>query len=272
MSNQDLDYRLFDHTEITNLLFHPRSESGYPVSEQKFQELSIPVDKQVTIGGRFYASGTQAPVLLFFHGNGEIVADYDDIGQFYQRVNVNFLAVDYRGYGISTGQPSVSAMLNDCSTIFRYVMNFLHTNGYNGAMIVMGRSLGSASALELAAKFPDRIDGLIIESGFAFAIPLMRLVGIDTNRLGIKQDVIANDTKISGFTKPTLIIHAEFDHIIPFSDAERLYQRAGDKDKKLLKIPDANHNDILARGLETYMKEVRSLIERAIKIGAAKKG
>jgi hypothetical protein len=268
MTTQDQDYQLFDRIEVTNLLFHPRSESGVPADDQGFRELTIPVGEQVAIGGRLYTSGRNAPILLFFHGNGEIVEDYDDIGRFYQRVNVNFLAVDYRGYGTSTGHPGVSSMMNDCSAIFTFVVSYLQSNGYTGAIIVMGRSLGSASALELVTRFPDRIDGLIIESGFAFALPLMRLVGIDIDRLGINDDIFANDKKIAGFTKPTLIIHAEFDHIIPFSDGERLYDQSGDKAKKLLKIPGANHNDILARGLESYMKEVRTLIERSIKLKA----
>jgi len=43
----------------------------------------------------------------------------------------------------------------------------------------MGRSLGSAPAIELAAAHADRVCGLIIESGFAFAGPLLRLLGID---------------------------------------------------------------------------------------------
>ena len=47
-----------------------------------------------------------APSILFFHGNGEIVADYDDLGPLYNRMGINFLAADYRGYGRSTGRPT----------------------------------------------------------------------------------------------------------------------------------------------------------------------
>ncbi|MCK7515883.1 MAG: lysophospholipase [Desulfobacterales bacterium] len=84
--------------------------------------------------------------ILFFHGNGEIVDDYDDLGPFYNRLGINFLAVDYRGYGNSTGKPTTSAMLADCHVIFKFVNDWLREKGYTGALIVMGRSLGSASA------------------------------------------------------------------------------------------------------------------------------
>lgn len=259
------DYSILDSPQVCQFLFHPRPESGFETSDKRYQELLIPVDDEVSIGARFYASQQGAPVLLFFHGNGEIVADYDDLGQFYQRMNINFMAVDYRGYGISGGTPTVSSMLKDSHQIYDYVVEYLKESRFTGALLVMGRSLGSASALELAASHSELIDGLIIESGFAFSLPLLRLLGIDLERIGVDTDPIANDQKIKQFSNPTLVIHAEFDHIIPFSDGQCLFQNAQDPQKELLKIPGANHNDILARGLEDYMKAVKKLVERAVK-------
>jgi pimeloyl-ACP methyl ester carboxylesterase len=95
----------------------------------------------------------------------------------YNRMGINFLPVDYRGYGCSTGRPTVTAMMRDCHVIFEFVKQWLEKNRYTGSFIVMGRSLGSASALELAANYKDRIDALIIESGFAHAGPLLQLLG-----------------------------------------------------------------------------------------------
>lgn len=270
MSDEKSIYEPLDRPEVTNYLFHPRGESGFGSGEKRFEELTIPVDENVAIGARFYACGKRAPVLLFFHGNGEIVEDYDDIGQFYQRMNINFFPVDYRGYGISTGKPTVTAMMNDCNRIFDFAVNYLRSNGFEGAIVIMGRSLGSASVLELINTRKDLVDGLIIESGFAFALPLLKLVGINLDSIGVTEDLIANDKKIDGFDQPTLIIHAEFDHIIPFSDGEHLYNQSPDQDKRMLKVPGANHNDILARGLENYMQAVKELVERAVKFHAGR--
>ncbi len=265
MGSDTSKLQIFDSPEVTRFLFHPRPEMGTTSEPERYSELSVPVDPEVVIGGRFYASDTKAPVLLFFHGNGEIVEDYDDIGQLYQRMNVNFIPVDFRGYGRSTGTPNVSSMLSDSHKILAYVKDYLDSTGYTGAMVVMGRSLGSASALELVSRHPDKIDGLIIESGFAFSIPLLQLLGINVQALGLdEEDGIENHAKIKDFDKPTLVIHAEFDHIIPFSDGEYLFQQSPDEGKKLLKIPGANHNDILAKGLESYIIEVKKLIERAM--------
>lgn len=265
MSRQKSDYTLFDLPEVTRFLFHPRKEMGMSSGIYPFKDLLIPVADNVEIGARFYACDKRGPVLLYFHGNGEIVEDYDDFSQLYMRMNVNFLPVDYRGYGKSTGEPNVSSMMTDCHEIFHYVRNWLAEQGYSGAVICMGRSLGSASVLEIVSNYSDKVDGLIIESGFAFALPLLRLLGIDTERLGVTEEgSFENYNKISAFNRPTLVIHAENDHIIPFSDGQKLFENAADPEKQFLKIPGANHNDILAKGLQDYMYAVKNLIERAI--------
>jgi len=263
MPTKERDYSAFDRPEIVRFLFNPRPEWGTAEDPETYQTVTIDVDEAVTLGARFYPAHPLAPNLLFFHGNGEIVADYDDIAQLYRRMNVNFFPVDYRGYGLSSGQPTVSNMMRDSHRVLAFFRNFLADQGYKGPCVVMGRSLGSASALELAASFPDRIDGLIIESGFALALPLLRLIGVDTNRLGVREEEgFDNLDKIRGFVKPTLIIHAEYDHIIPFSDGEALFEACAAKDKTLLMIPSANHNDIFSYGLQEYMDAVKLLLER----------
>jgi pimeloyl-ACP methyl ester carboxylesterase len=221
------------------------------------------VAEEVAIGARFHLTAHSAVSILFFHGNGEIVDDYDDLGPFYNRLGINFLAVDYRGYGNSTGKPTTSAMLADCHVIFTFVTDWLREKGYTGALIVMGRSLGSASALELTSHYPEQIAGLIIESGFAYTGPLLRLIGIDTEALGFKESQgIQNLERIKAFSKPTLIIHAELDHIIPFSDGQVLYDTSPAVDKRLLKIPQANHNNIFAVGLQQYLDAVKTFADK----------
>jgi pimeloyl-ACP methyl ester carboxylesterase len=152
--------------------------------------------------------------------------------------------------------------MQDCHTIFLFIKKWLEQQGYTGPLVVMGRSLGSASALELASTRSTDINALIIESGFAQAVPLLNLLGIDTRRLGFKEENgFRNIDKIKRFKKPTLIIHAEFDHIIPYSDGQSLFDASVAKDKKLLQIPGANHNDIFARGLSAYLTAIQNMVE-----------
>ena len=264
-----IDYSVLDRPEILTFLFHPRPEWGETGSDNRGEDLLIPVETDVVVGARFHMEEASAPNILFFHGNGEIVADYDDLGSAYNRIGINFLPVDYRGYGRSTGQPTITAMMRDSHLVFDFVKKWLLDKGYRGPLILMSRSLGSASVLELASHYKDQIDGLIIESGFAFSGPLLQLLGINLRAINFSEEMgFGNLDKIQRFDKPTLIIHAELDHIIPFSDGQALYDASPSSDKTLLKIPNANHNDIFMRGLSEYMAAVRTLAHHVTFLGS----
>lgn len=257
MADKSSVYEKLDNPEITAYLFHPRSDGFSSFPDDRSTRLDIKVDENVIIGAQFFHHGKTSPTILFFHGNGEIVSDYDDIAPLFTQAGVNFFPVDYRGYGRSTGTPCVSSMIKDAHKIFSYARDWCSKNGYTGPFIVMGRSLGSASVLELVSVYQDRVDGLIIESGFAWIIPLLKLLGINTDRLGIKDDAFNNIDKIKKFPGKTLVIHAEYDHIIPFSDGENLFKASPSPDKKFIKIPGANHNTIFQFGLNEYFRAVK---------------
>ena len=258
-----INYSELDRPEILMFLFHPRPEWTESVSELPFEQIQVPVDKDVVVGGRFYVRKKEAPILLHFHGNGEIVADYEDVAPLFVKAGLNFLPVDYRGYGKSTGKPTVTSMMRDCHVIFDYVQNLLRERGFSGPFLLMGRSLGSASVLELISCYESRIDGLIVESGFAKAGPLLQLIGIDTQSIGFREDRgFRNIDKIRTFPKPTLIIHAERDHIIPFSEGQALFEACPAPEKQFLEVGEANHNDIFFRGMPDYMEAVKNLTQR----------
>lgn len=252
-----------DRPDVLSRIFHPRREPAMHQAPGGAVDVSIPVEGGVEVAGRFHVAGEAACNLLFFHGNGEIVADYDDLGPFYKGMGINFLPVDYRGYGRSTGTPTVTGIMRDCHTIFAFARDWLGKYRCAGPLVVMGRSLGSASALELASHYEKDIAGLIIESGFAYLVPLLELLGVDAEALGFREEEgFHNVDKIRGFQKPTLIIHAERDHIIPFSDGQALYDASPAREKTLLKIPGANHNDIFMRGFSAYMEAMKALMEK----------
>ena len=258
-----IDFSRLDRPEILMFLFHPRPEMQTAPSADRAMDLSIPVEGGNTIGARFHISGNRAPNILFFHGNGEIVSDYDDLGPFYNREGINFIPVDYRGYGRSTGNPTITAMMRDCHFVFDFIKTWLKKNGYSGPLILMGRSLGSASVLELAFHYKEEVEALVVESGFAYSGPLLELLGINLASIDFREEEgFRNLDKIRSFDKPALIIHAEMDHIIPFSDGQALFNACASTDKDMLKIPGANHNDIFARGLSEYISAIKTLAEK----------
>ncbi|MDV7392895.1 hypothetical protein RZS08_16110, partial [Arthrospira platensis SPKY1] len=94
------DYSLLDRPEVLACLFHPRR--GYrPGGQADDGDPRIPVADGVVIGGRCHWTDPEAVTILFFHGNGEIAEDYDDLGPLFAQRRINFLVADYRGYGSS---------------------------------------------------------------------------------------------------------------------------------------------------------------------------
>jgi len=252
-----------DHPDITRILFHPRKDPGYPPPASCADEM-IPVADDISVNGRFYLAGTENPHIIFFHGNGEIASDYDDIGPIYNQHGLNFLVVDYRGYGKSGGSPNVSALLNDVHPVFSYIREWMNRKARTGPIWIMGRSLGSAAALELASHHSNECSGLIIESGFAHTVDLLSRIGIDTRPFADKTDAaITNVDKIAKYNKPTLIIHAEHDHIIPLSHGKDLYERSPAAIKDLQIINGADHNTIFYVAGITYFSVIKSFVDQA---------
>ena len=243
---------------INSFLFHPRK--SYHEMDEK--DIQINVDDSVMVGARLHLVSKSAPTILFFHGNGEIGPEYDDIARVYNQKNINFIIADFRGYGFSSGIPNVENTQSDAHIILNFVLKHLKEKNYSGSLVLMGRSLGSVSVLELIKRYPQDFSGLIIESGFADEEPLFKLIGTTAEQAGFKkEDGFLNGEKIKKYKGPLLVIHAEQDHIVPFTQGELLYNSCPSKNKKFLSIPNANHNNILGINPQKYFEEVRFFVK-----------
>ena len=242
-----------DSPEVLAVAFHPRREGH--TRHTGFERLEIPVEPGVMVGGRFYGGAPDGPTILFFHGNGEIVADYHDVAQIFQGQGINFMPVDYRGYGLSTGTPTISSMLADAGTVYDFARAWLRERSYEGRFIVMGRSLGSAPALHLAAAHSPDVDALIIDSGFAHIVPLLSRLGAPVAPHAMDH-VVGQLENMKAYEGPSLIIHGTHDMIIPIGDAEDLKRAAGHPDTRLLRIEGAGHNNIMAVAFGEYFEAV----------------
>ena len=236
---------LIDNPTVSNVVFYPRKILMPKETDPNIRILKLNIENDILIGGFFYLNNPDLPTILLFHGNGEIASDYDFIAPHYTS-KLNLCIVEYRGYGLSTGSPSFSAMLTDAHKIFTGVKDFLNENGFTGPLILMGRSLGSASAIELASSYQDDIAALIIESGFAHTYNLLYRLGIP-KRLFMEheEDDVSPLPLMKRISLPTLIIHGKRDFIIPVNDAYSLHNACSSERKKLIIIPPAGHNDIM---------------------------
>ncbi len=241
-----------DHPVVNSTAFFPRPASGLP-GPPGSETLRIPVEDGVSVVARYHPSGLSAPIVLHFHGNGEIVSDYDLIAPAFLSAGASLVSTDYRGYGGSTGSPSTSNLINDAPIVLDHVIAFLKERGHTGPLVVMGRSLGSAPAIELAATRGGDIAGLIVDSGFARIPPLLALFGISLESLGLR-DVsgLDNEDKMASVRMPVLVLHAKGDVLLPPWNGERILECAASDEKRLVMIPNADHNTIMAFGGHRY--------------------
>jgi uncharacterized protein len=250
-----IDYSPLDQPSILRFIFYPRKDFT-PCPGNGF-DLFVPVGDQASISCRFYQDHQEWPWILFFHGNGEVVSDYDEIAPFYHQKKLNLVAADYRGYGASSGIPTLTALVQDCHIILKEIVAELSKRDLRKDLWVMGRSLGSISALELAHKHQDVIKGLLIESGFPSVVRIISHLGIPAPGLDLKKIDQGCLEMIGEISLPSLIIHGEDDTLVPLENARDLYNRLGTKEKELLVIHSATHNDVLIVGFKDYFKAIQ---------------
>jgi pimeloyl-ACP methyl ester carboxylesterase len=247
---------LLDHPLVSSRYFFPRRES-----------VADPYWILAADGSRlacyYRAVQADAKTVVYFHGNGEVVADYlPGFPDWIARLGHNVLLAEYRGYGMSTGQPSLVGMLDDVSMIIQHLARL---NVPDKKIILFGRSLGSLHALHGVYQHPQ-LAGVIIESGVAnLAERFFQRVAPE--ELGVSQaDLLQElrmhfdyELKLGGFQGRTLIMHARFDELLPAHQAELLYAAA--REPKQLQIFDrGGHNDIFARNQIAYMQLVEAFL------------
>jgi alpha-beta hydrolase superfamily lysophospholipase len=246
---------------VQTALFHPGAGYAQMRLGAGSAEIAVEVESNVDVRVRVHHGPADAPWLLLFHGNGEIAADYDELAPPFIEQGVTFAVAEYRGYGGSGGWPTAENVLADA----RVVLSTVERLAAGRAVLVMGRSLGSAPAIDLAASRSPGVAGLIVESGVADTLGLLRTLGVAEGQEGVSEAAggFDNATKMARVMCPTLVIHGERDRLIPPADGRRLYEACAAADKRLLLIPHGDHNDLFAWGEEEYLKAVKWLVGEA---------
>jgi len=254
--SHDADYSVLDRPEILQFIFYPRRDWTPPPPEAS--DFMVPVEAGVTVSCRFYPATPGSPCILYFHGNGEVACEHDWIARLYRREGVGLFVADYRGYGLSGGAPSFASMTADAHAICSFFLETVRSSGHGDSLFLMGRSLGSHSAVELAFHYPERFRGLIVESGSSNMGRLLELFGLSSEGLSRLGEAVS--ARVRSIKLPALVIHGEWDSLIPLEEAVTLYEQLGSPEKRLLIVPGADHNSVLAAGMDQYFGAIRELV------------
>ncbi len=244
---------ILDHPVISERYFFPRREAfDDPFVVKPALGLELACFRRI--------SDPAAMTLLHFHGNGEVVADYlPELDEAVAAMGFNLVLAEYRGYGMSTGHPSMAAMLDDGVVVLQAL------ELPPERVVAFGRSVGSIYAIHLAARVPQ-LAGLILESGIAD--PLTRvLMRAHPDELGVSEEqlraeagrLLDHQAKLAAFQGATLVMHTRHDGLIDVAHGLQLHAWA--PEPKQLKIFDiGDHNSILAWNWQEYMQLVREFV------------
>ncbi|MBN4003268.1 alpha/beta hydrolase [Nostoc sp. LPT] len=194
-----------------------------------------------------YLLNTQAKyTILYSHGNSEDLGDIKQILEKLHAWGFSVFAFDYRGYGTSQGKPTESHAYEDINSAYNYLTQNLKIPPEK--IIVLGRSVGGGSAVNLAMQKP--VAGLILESSFISAFQVIVPFRI------LPFDKFPNLDNIKKVKCPILVIHGKADNIIPFTHGEKLFNTATSP-KLYLWVEEANHNDLFSIAEEKYRQNLQ---------------
>jgi abhydrolase domain-containing protein 17 len=180
--------------------------------------------------------------ILFSHGNAEDLGHNAFFFEAMHQAGFAVFAYDYQGYGTSEGAPSERNLYADGDAAFRYLAGELGVAPER--ILVLGRSLGGAAAVDLAARYP--VGGLILESSFTSAFRVLTRIPL------LPFDRFRNLQKLAQVRAPVLVMHGRRDRVVGFHHGEALYAGARGP-KRFLWVDDGDHNDLmLAAGAEYF--------------------
>lgn len=202
--------------------------------------------------GRGVSAESPGPLLVFFHGNGELI-DHRAVqmGMYSQR-GISVLMVEYRGYGRSTGRPSQRGIVEDAHAFLERALERAEFDGER--LVYHGISLGSAVASALSEKHPAR--ALIMESPFKSTAAMARRYLAPSF---LVRNPFRTDRTLRKFEGPVLLFHAEGDTIIPVTHSRALAEIGRDV---TLRTAEGNHNDF-PRDWNWYDEEIVAFLQRA---------
>jgi fermentation-respiration switch protein FrsA (DUF1100 family) len=244
---------ILDHPLVASRYFFPRPD---PVPTPWWVEAA----DGSRLACYYQAVNPAAKTVIYWHGNGEVVADYlPDLPAWLAGAGYNVLLAEYRGYGLSTGRPALVGMLADASAIIRSLRL------PESQIVLFGRSIGSLYAVHGAFQHPQ-VAGLILESGVA-DITERFFLRVQPEELGLPRAALVSElqrafdyaAKLKNFQGQTLILHTRHDELVHVRHADLLYTAA--PEPKTLHIFDqGGHNDIFYRNRTAYMQRVESFL------------
>jgi len=238
---------VLNHPIISERYFFPRYE---PFENPYFVECN-----GIKLACYYQNNHPKAKTIVYFHGNGEVVADYlDFFPQLFDRAGYNLLLFEFRGYGMSNGKPALVDMLDDVECVIKKI------NISQNKIILYGRSVGTLYATHAASVFPNA-SALILESGIAdieerimIRISSPAEINSSYEELKLEFDKHFNTkNKLSTFKGKSLILHTVNDQLVSVNHGKKLFEYLN-KPKNIHLFDRGDHNTIFSVNQKEYFQ------------------
>ena len=243
----------------SRLIFHPTRELTTTPTDQglTYVDAAIPTADGELLHAWFIPHAAASASVLFLHGNGGNISDRPLTLARLHAMGLNVLMLDYRGYGQSTGVPSARGTFADARAGWNYLIE--EQDVHPNSIIIYGRSLGGAVAIELASQTNPR--AVIVESTFtSIAAMASDIYPYLPTRMLLRHKYPSIDT-ITRIKAPLFIAHSDEDDLIPRQHGQRLFQVAPEP-KQFYRLV-GSHNEAFAASGEAYYDALKQFVDRS---------
>jgi fermentation-respiration switch protein FrsA (DUF1100 family) len=226
-----------------SMMYFPETVHTTPAQAHlpEAQEIPLTASDGVRVIAWYAPPRDDKPVIIYFHGNGGALRYRVDRFRKLIGDGIGLVAVEYRGYGGSSGSPSETGLIADGEAAYA----FAAARYKQEQLVLWGESLGTGVAVAVAAEKP--VGRVILEAPFtsAAAVAAGRYWYMPVRLL--MKDQYRSDERIGKITAPVLILHGMRDHIVPFALGERMFALTN-APKHFVRFIDGDHEDLDANG------------------------
>jgi len=209
-------------------------------------------------GSRLHGWWLPAPAgargtVLHLHGNAANVSNHLPLVAWLPPAGFHVLMLDYRGFGRSEGKPSLEGLVDDALAALRYLRTRPDVDAQK--LIVIGQSIGGATALRMLSVDRAGVKLAVIDSAFASYRGIARDAALQSIVLApflplalpllppAERDPV---TALAGIDVPLLFLHGTSDSVIPYKHSEQLFAAAHEP-KRMMRIEGAQHMEAMMR-------------------------